>query len=62
MYKRKNNRYMKTKKLEKDRYMSSKYTHLHMTQGVENRLSHNSLLLKGWSVLLVSAIRIRRAN
>lgn len=62
MGERKNNRYMKTKEVEKDRYMASKYTHLHVTQGVENRLSHNSFLLKGWSVLLVSVIRIRRAN
>lgn len=53
---------MKTKEVKKDRYMSSKYTHSHMTQGVENRLSHNSILLKWWSVLLVSAIRIRRDN
>lgn len=62
MYKRKNNGCMKTKEFEKDRYMSNKYVHLNMTQGVVNRLSYNSFLLKGWSVLLVSAIRIGKAN
>ena len=36
--------------------MSSKHTHLEMIQGVVNRLSHNSFLLKGWSVILVSAM------
>jgi len=36
--------------------MSSKHAHLDMIQGVVNRLSHNSFLLKGWSVLLVSAM------
>jgi len=36
--------------------MSSKHTHLEMLQGVINRLSHNSFLLKGWSVILVSAM------
>lgn len=36
--------------------MSSKHTHLEMIQGVVNRLSHNSFLLKGWSVVLVSAM------
>lgn len=36
--------------------MSSKHVHLDMIQGVVNRLSHNSFLLKGWSVLLVSAM------
>lgn len=36
--------------------MSSKHTHLEMIQGVINRLSHNSFLLKGWSVILVSAM------
>ena len=35
--------------------MSSKHSHLEMIQGVVNRLSHNSFLLKGWSVVLVSA-------
>ncbi len=30
--------------------------HLEMIQGVVNRLSHNSFLLKGWSVVLVSAM------
>lgn len=36
--------------------MESKHTHLEMLQGVINRLSHNSFLLKGWSVILVSAM------
>ena len=36
--------------------MSSKHTHLVMIQGIVNRLSHNSFLLKGWSVVLVSAM------
>ena len=34
----------------------SKQAHLEMIQGVVNRLSHNSFLLKGWSVILVSAM------
>ena len=36
--------------------MSNKQAHLEMIQGVVNRLSHNSFLLKGWSVILVSAL------
>ena len=36
--------------------MSNKHTHLEMIQGIVNRLSHNSFLLKGWSVVLVSAM------
>lgn len=36
--------------------MSSKFAHLNMIQGVVNRLSHNSFLLKGWSVVLISAM------
>ena len=36
--------------------MSNKHTHLQMIQGIVNRLSHNSFLLKGWSVVLVSAM------
>jgi len=36
--------------------MDSKHTHLEIIQGVINRLSHNSFLLKGWSVVLVSAM------
>ena len=34
----------------------NKLAHLQMIQGVVNRLSHDSFLLKGWSVLLVSAL------
>lgn len=33
-----------------------KHVHLQMIQDVVNRLSQNSFLLKGWSVVLVSAI------
>jgi len=36
--------------------MSDKHAHLEMIQGVVNRLSHNSFLLKGWSVILISAM------
>ena len=36
--------------------MESKTKHLEMIQGVTNRLSTNSFLLKGWSVVLVSAL------
>ena len=36
--------------------MSNKHAHLEMIQGIVNRLSHNSFLLKGWSVVLVSAM------
>ena len=36
--------------------MSNKQTHLEMIQGIVNRLSHNSFLLKGWSVILISAM------
>ena len=36
--------------------MSDKQKHLEMIQGVINRLSRNSFLLKGWSVTLFSAL------
>ena len=36
--------------------MEKKLAHLQMIQGVVNRLSNNSFLLKGWSVVLVSAL------
>jgi len=36
--------------------MDSKRKHLEMIQGVVNRLSNNSFLLKGWSVVLVSGL------
>lgn len=36
--------------------MDRKLTHLNLIQGVINRLSTNSFLLKGWSVVLVSAL------
>jgi hypothetical protein len=34
----------------------AKHSHLEMIQGVINRLSNNSFLLKGWSVVLVSGL------
>jgi hypothetical protein len=36
--------------------MGKKQAHLEMIQGVVNRLSSNSFLLKGWCVVLVSAL------
>lgn len=36
--------------------MDSKLKHLEFIQGVINRLSTNSFLLKGWSVILISAL------
>lgn len=36
--------------------MDAKLKHLDFIQGVINRLSANSFLLKGWSVVLVSAL------
>ncbi len=36
--------------------MERKLKHLELVQGVINRLSTNSFLLKGWSVTLVSAL------
>ena len=36
--------------------MAEKHKHLELIQGVINRLSTNSFLLKGWSVVLVSAL------
>ncbi len=33
-----------------------KHTHLGMIQAIVNRLSSNSFMLKGWTVLLVSAL------
>jgi hypothetical protein len=35
---------------------TDKHKHLELIQGVINRLSMNSFLLKGWSVVLVSAL------
>lgn len=42
--------------------MEKKQSHLEMIQGVINRLSHNSFLLKGWSVILISALFALAAN
>jgi hypothetical protein len=36
--------------------MENKVKHLEMLQGVINRMANNSFLLKGWSVILVSAL------
>ena len=36
--------------------MDSKHVHLEMIQGIINRLSQNSFMLKGWVVVLVSAL------
>lgn len=36
--------------------MDNRAKHLELIQGIINRLSHNSFLLKGWSVVLVSAL------
>ena len=41
---------------------SDKHAHVEMIQRVVNRLSHNSFLLKGWSVVLVSAMFALGAN
>ncbi len=35
--------------------MDAKLKHLEMIQGVINRMAHTSLLVKGWSVTLISA-------
>lgn len=37
-------------------HMDAKLKHLDFIQGVINRLSTNSFLLKGWSVVLISAL------
>lgn len=42
--------------------MSEKQKHLEFIQAVVNRLSHNSFLLKGWSVVLVSALLALSVN
>lgn len=36
--------------------MENKIKHLEMIQGVINRMAHCSFLLKGWSVLIISAL------
>ena len=36
--------------------MEKKINHLEMIQGVINRMANNSFLLKGWSVILISAL------
>lgn len=36
--------------------MNNKQLHIELVQGVINRLAHCSFLLKGWSVILVSAL------
>ena len=36
--------------------MGNKIKHLEMIQGIINRMANNSFLLKGWSVVLISAL------
>lgn len=36
--------------------MDAKTNHMQMVQAVVNRLAHSSFLLKGWAVILVSAL------
>ena len=42
--------------------MENKLKHLEMIQGVVNRLTQCSFLLKGWSVVLISALFALAAN
>jgi hypothetical protein len=42
--------------------MENKLKHLELVQGVINRLSTNSFLLKGWSVVLVSGLFVVSAS
>ena len=42
--------------------MENKRKHLEMIQGVINRMASNSFLLKGWSVVLVSALFVLSAK
>ena len=42
--------------LAMDSLNQNKLQHLEMIQGVINRMAHTSFLLKGWSVVLVSAM------
>lgn len=36
--------------------MDNKRTHLEMIQGIVNRLANSSFLMKGWTVILISAL------
>ena len=45
-----------------EKIMEKKQSHLEMIQGIVNRLSQNSFLLKGWNVVLVSALFALAAN
>ena len=38
--------------------MEAKLKHLELIQGVVNRMAFNSFMLKGWSVVLVSAVLV----
>ena len=42
--------------------MTNKIEHLKLIQEVTNRMSRNSFLLKGWSVIIVSALFALAAN
>ena len=42
--------------------MANKRSYLEMVQGIINRLSHNSFLLKGWTVVLVTGLFVLSKN
>lgn len=42
--------------------MSDKHKHMEFIQSVINRMAHNSFLIKGWSIVLVSALFALSAN
>ncbi|MBU0976042.1 hypothetical protein KJ918_04535 [Patescibacteria group bacterium] len=42
--------------------MENRIKHLEMIQGIINRMASNSFLLKGWSVVLVSALFVLSAK
>lgn len=41
---------------KKEQKVENKRKHLEMTQGIVNRLASNSFMVKGWSVVLISAL------
>jgi hypothetical protein len=49
-------------RIEQSSIMDRKLKHLEFIQGTVNRLSTNSFLLKGWSVVLVSALFVLSGN
>ncbi|WKZ71127.1 MAG: hypothetical protein QY331_07665 [Melioribacteraceae bacterium] len=42
--------------------MESKLKHLEMIQGIINRMAQNSFMLKGWSVIIISALFVLAAK